>query len=207
MVGAGITGLVTAVLLARTGKSVLVLEARTAGAVTTGNTTGKISLLQGTNLSTIVARHGPSLARDYIQGSREGQDWLLRYCESNSIPVQRESTYTYAQSAKEVPRARAELVATRLAGLDTAWDDDAEVPFPFHGGVRLDDQAQFDPMPLLDSLIDELTNRGGHLVENARVRSVSQQRHGGVRLRVAASQGEVDVEAERCGAGHRHPYP
>jgi glycine/D-amino acid oxidase-like deaminating enzyme len=198
VVGAGITGLVTAVLLARAGKSVLVLEARTAGAVTTGNTTGKISLLQGTNLSTIVARHGPSLARDYIQGSREGQDWLLRYCETNSIPVQRESTYTYAQSAKEVPRARAELVATRLAGLDTAWDDDAEVPFPFHGGVRLDDQAQFDPMPLLDSLIDELTNRGGHLVENARVRSVSQQRHGGVRLRVAASRGEVDVEAERC---------
>ncbi|UMB67984.1 FAD-dependent oxidoreductase [Mycobacterium paraterrae] len=198
VVGAGITGLVTAVLLARAGKNVLVLEARTPGAVTTGNTTGKISLLQGTNLSTIVARHGPALARDYIQGSREGQDWLLRYCETNSVPVQREPTYTYAQSANEVPRARAELVASRLVGLDTVWDDDADVPFPFHGGVRLDDQAQFDPMPLLDSLIGELTNRGGKLVEGARVRSVSLPRHGTVRVRVAAAQGDVDVEAERC---------
>ncbi|ETW26256.1 hypothetical protein [Mycobacterium gastri] len=36
-----------AVLLARAGKEVLVLEVRTAGAVTTGNTTGKLGLLQG----------------------------------------------------------------------------------------------------------------------------------------------------------------
>ena len=50
VVGAGITGLVTAVLLARAGKNVLVLEALSAGAGTTGNTTAKISLLQGTKL-------------------------------------------------------------------------------------------------------------------------------------------------------------
>ena len=44
--GAGITGLMTAALLARAGKSVMVLEARTVGACATGNTTAKISLLK-----------------------------------------------------------------------------------------------------------------------------------------------------------------
>ena len=48
VVGAGLTGLMTALLLARAGRSVVVLEARQVGAVTTGNTTGKVSLLQGT---------------------------------------------------------------------------------------------------------------------------------------------------------------
>src|SRR4051812_16451737 len=56
VVGAGITGLITAVLLARAGKDVLVLEAHSAGAGATGNTTAKISLLQGTKLSKIVGK-------------------------------------------------------------------------------------------------------------------------------------------------------
>ena len=152
------------------------LEARSAGAVTTGNTTGKISLLQGTTLSKIVDRHGADLARDYVKGNREGQDWLLRYCEANNISLQHEDAYTYAQSAKEVPSARAELVASQLAGLDAEWEDDAGVPFPYHGGVRLADQAQFDPMPLLDSLIDELADHGGRITEGAacvRCRSIT----------------------------------
>ncbi len=197
VVGAGIAGLVTAVLLARAGKDVLVLEARSAGAVTTGNTTGKISLLQGTTLSKILGRHGADLARDYVKGNREGQDWLLRYCEANDISVQREDAYTYAQSAKEVPSARAELAACRLAGLDADWDDDAGVPFPYHGGVRLADQAQFDPMPLLDRLIGELTGRGGRIVEGARVRSVSHHQDR-VHLRVHTGHEDVDVDAAQC---------
>ena len=76
VVGAGITGLMTAVLLARAGKDVLVLEARTVGACATGNTTAKISLLQGSHLSKILSKHGKGVARAYVDGNREGQSWL-----------------------------------------------------------------------------------------------------------------------------------
>lgn len=197
VVGAGLTGLITAVLLARAGKDVLVLEARTAGAVTTGNTTGKVSLLQATMLSKIMARHGVGLARDYVRANREGQDWLLRYCDTNGVPVQREDAYTYAQSAKEVPAARAEQLACTRAGLDVEWVDDAGAPFPYHGGVRLPDQAQFDPMPLLDSLTAELSRHGGRLAEGARVRRVSRQGDR-LRLQVRSGYAEATVLARHC---------
>ncbi len=72
----------TAVLLARAGKDVLVLEARTVGACATGNTTAKISLLQGSHLSKILSKHGKGVARAYVDGNREGQSWLLNYCET-----------------------------------------------------------------------------------------------------------------------------
>src|SRR6478736_7790392 len=147
VVGAGLTGLMTAVLLARAGKKVRVLEAHTAGAGATGNTTAKISLLQGTKLSKIVGKHGAKTAQAYVRGNREGQEWIIRHCDAHGLAVQREDAYTYAQSANGVSSVGEELEAAKAAGLDAEWGDEAAVPFPFRGGVRLADQAQFDPMP------------------------------------------------------------
>lgn len=198
VVGAGITGLITAVLLARAGRNVLVLEAHSAGAGATGNTTAKISLLQGTKLSKIVARHGAKRARQYVEGNREGQDWLIQHCAAHGISVQREDAYTYAQSEKGLPSARAELEACEAAGVAAEWADTADVPFPFHGGVRLAEQAQFDPMPFLDSLIVELEERGGRLVEGARVQKVTGE---GDRLALhvrTVDADEFDVHGQQC---------
>ena len=193
--GAGITGLMTAVLLARAGKSVLVLEARRVGACATGNTTAKISLLQGTHLSKIIQRHRVEMAQAYVDGNREGQQWLLHHCQAHGVAVQREDAYTYAQTGKGVPSARAELEACEAVGLNAKWDDEAaDVPFPYHGGVRLPDQAQFDPMPFLDSLVVELLDRGGRLVEGSRVRRVSN-RGEGLTLHVIGPTEDFEIHA------------
>jgi glycine/D-amino acid oxidase-like deaminating enzyme len=198
VVGAGITGLITAVLLARAGRNVLVLEANSLGAGATGNTTAKISLLQGTKLSKIVGKHGPETARQYVQGNREGQEWLLRHCEAHGVAVQREDAFTYAQSSAGVPAAREELEACKAAGLAAEWIDEADVPFPYHGGVRLAAQAQFDPMPLLDSLNAELGERGGRLAQGTRVLKASGH-DDGLKLHVRTTAGEeFDVEAKQC---------
>ena len=183
----------TAVLLARAGKDVMVLEARTVGACATGNTTAKVSLLQGSHLSKILSKHGKSVARAYVDGNRGGQEWVLGHCKSHGVALQREDAYTYAQSGKGVASARAELKACQAVGLPVAWDDDAKVPFPYHGGVRLADQAQFDPMSFLDSLVVELLSRSGRLIEHTLVRRVSGH---GRSLRVHinnAAQQEVEI--------------
>ena len=174
VVGAGITGLTTAVLLARAGKRVTVVEAQYVGAGATGNTTGKVSLLQGTKLSRIAKKHGREVLRDYVIGNTEGRDWLLRYCEEHGLDVQREDDYAYAQAADGVDTARSVLSAARTAGLDSAeWVEQADVPFPFRGGVRLPDQAQIDPMPFLNRLVTELETHGGTLLQGVRVTSIS----------------------------------
>jgi glycine/D-amino acid oxidase-like deaminating enzyme len=195
VVGAGITGLMTAVLLARAGKDVLVLEARTVGACATGNTTAKVSLLQGSHLSKILSKHGPDVARAYVDGNREGQSWVLNHCESHGVAVQREDAYTYAQSDKGLASARAEFKAVQTVGLGATWEAEADVPFPYHGGVRLAEQAQFDPMSFLDALVVELLAHGGRLFEHTRVRRVSGR---GEKLHVHvndAKQREVEFEA------------
>ena len=62
VVGAGITGLTTGLLLARAGRRVAVVEAREVGAVATGNTTAKISLLQGTKYSQLLRYQSEGVA-------------------------------------------------------------------------------------------------------------------------------------------------
>lgn len=192
--GAGITGLMTAVLLARAGRQVLVLEARTVGACATGNTTAKISLLQATQLSKILAKQGKDLAAAYLAGNRAGQEWLLEFCAASGVPVQRESAYSFAQSKRGVAAAHAEFEACRTLGLPATWAAHADTPFDYYGGVRLKEQAQFDPMTFLDALRAELGENGGQVLEHTRVQHVSSS-HRTLRLRVDSPRGQAELRA------------
>jgi glycine/D-amino acid oxidase-like deaminating enzyme/nitrite reductase/ring-hydroxylating ferredoxin subunit len=174
VVGAGLTGLTAALLLAKSGRAVAVIEARDIGAVTTGHTTGKVSLLQGTRLSRILERQSDRVAAAYVEANREGQAWLLRFCDTHSVPYQRRAAVTFAHDSEQSLRqARAEQAAAARLGLDVGWRNDLDVPFPHRGGAFLADQAQVDAMDVLEALTRELRAAGGVVVVGRRVVAAS----------------------------------
>lgn len=172
--GAGLTGLVTALLLARSGRRVAVIEARHVGAGTTGNTTAKLSLLQGTKLSRLLRRQPEQKARAYVDANRAGFDWLLQFCQEHGVRVQRRHAVTYAASSDELEPVRREHEAAHLLGLDVRWTDRLDVPFPNLGATLLANQAQFDPMDVLLALTDQVREHGGLVCEGVRVIGVSR---------------------------------
>jgi glycine/D-amino acid oxidase-like deaminating enzyme/Rieske Fe-S protein len=185
--GAGLTGLVTALLLARSGQNVLVLEARFPGAVTTGNTTAKVTLLQGTFLSQLARQYSQKQVQAYVDGNREGQAWLLRYLDEHSVPYQARDAYTYAASAQGTEKLREEVSAATTAGLDVEYVRDAGLPFPVHGAIRLAGQAQIHPVDVLDTLVADLRSRGGSVVGGVRLQDVT----GGRPATVHTDRGDV----------------
>jgi glycine/D-amino acid oxidase-like deaminating enzyme/nitrite reductase/ring-hydroxylating ferredoxin subunit len=190
VVGAGLTGLVTALLLARSGMQVAVLEARFMGAVTTGNTTAKLSLLQGTVLSSMRRHFSARVLRAYVDGNREGQEWLLRYLAEQQVPVQRRDAYTYAGTAEGTALLEKELDASREAGLDVVRTADTGLPYETHGALLLENQAQFNPMDVLEALARDVRSRGGVIIEGVRVQDV----RAGNPATVSTSRGKVHAD-------------
>ncbi|UKA48011.1 FAD-dependent oxidoreductase [Arthrobacter sp. FW305-123] len=172
VVGAGLTGMVAALLLSRSGQRVVVFEARTLGAVTTGNTTGKLSLLQGGVLSALRSQYSLKVVQAYVEANKSGQAWLTQYMEQQGIAFQRRTAVTFATTDDGGQRLRKEAAVSRDAGLDVHFSRDPGLPFPVVEALELEGQAQIHPMDVLETLARDIREHGGMIVEDMQVQNV-----------------------------------
>ena len=172
IVGAGITGLSTAVMLTRAGLDVAVVEAGEVAQLATGGNTGKVSLLQGQRLAQIRQHHPAGLVKAYVDANRDGMDWLTAFADGSDVSYTRRTDHTYAQKADSLDKVRAQHDAAREAGLPTRMltpADLSSMPFPVAGAVALEDQVMIDPVSLSRALADEFLGSGGTLHTGIRV--------------------------------------
>ncbi|WP_336707409.1 FAD-dependent oxidoreductase [Oerskovia sp. USHLN155] len=189
IVGGGLTGLATAVELTRHGVRAVVLEALTTGSGTTGRTTGKVSLLQGTRYARIAELHPPAVLRCYAAANAQGMDWLEALSSSARLGWEPRDAVTVALDDQERAEVVREHELSRRLGLDATLDDVPELPFPHRVGLRLAGQAQIDPLQLVDTLLDELDAHDVPVFERSRVLSV--RRTGRRSVTVRTDRGQV----------------
>jgi glycine/D-amino acid oxidase-like deaminating enzyme/nitrite reductase/ring-hydroxylating ferredoxin subunit len=176
VVGGGIAGLITALLLKREGLSVAVVEANRVGHGVTGATTAKVSALQQTVCSQVRSRHGQEAATAYAQASVSGVEQIAALVEELGIEcdLERRAAVTYAASADEVDSVEKEADALREAGLGVEFDPGGEIPVEAHATARLDDQLQIQPLRLCEGLAAALIESGGDIYEDTRVLGLSR---------------------------------
>jgi glycine/D-amino acid oxidase-like deaminating enzyme len=188
VVGAGITGLVTASLLSAQGAQVVVLDRHGVGGVVTRSSTAKLSALQGTIHRLLADAHGAEAAAAYAAANLAAVDGLISLIEQQGVDcgLERAPALTYATTPDGVEVAAAELAAAKDAGLPVTWVADAGLPFETSGAVRLEGQAHLDPGALCAGLATALP-AGSSVHTGMTVESV-EEGEGGCTVRVATGE-------------------
>lgn len=172
VLGGGLSGLLAGLLVARTGRSVVLLEARRIGDGTTGHSTAKVSLLQGDRLSRILEHQTSALARAYVDGNRTGQAWLAGFVDERGITHASATAWTYAVTDRGAARVSTESECAAAAGLVVQRGTETPLPFPVADALSLAGQWALDPLELLDALAQALEEAGGQIHEGSRATGV-----------------------------------
>jgi glycine/D-amino acid oxidase-like deaminating enzyme/nitrite reductase/ring-hydroxylating ferredoxin subunit len=181
VLGAGVTGLTTALLLKEAGLRVAVVEAERVAMGATAHSTVKVTAGHGLLYSELVRRFDVETARVYAEANVAGLAEIVSMAERLGIDcdLERRPNHVWAESAVELESLRAESLVERELGLPTTLLDAAdELPFEVTGLLRMEDQAQFHPRRFLLGLAAAIDGDGSSVFEHARAHRVDERDDG-----------------------------
>lgn len=156
VIGAGLTGVLTAWMLQEKGLDVVVLERDTPGQGTTGRSTGKITTQHGMLYAKLISSRGLRTAKQYLHAN---QSAIHAYAEliaklNIDCDFQYMPSYLYSRTSETV--LQSELTAARSLGVRAELVHKAQLPFPIAAAIKFPDQACFHPLRFLHALLPPL---------------------------------------------------
>jgi glycine/D-amino acid oxidase-like deaminating enzyme len=175
ILGGGIAGLTTAVLLKETGHTIAVIEAdRIVKGVTVGST-AKISMAPNMIYSKLILNLGKSKAQDFANANIKAVEQVADIVRKHNIDCefQRLPLYIYTESTEKVNEIKNEFEAAKELGLPTSYTEEVPLPFKTSPAIKYNNQAQFHPRKYLLALSENITGEGSYIFEKTRVITVN----------------------------------
>src|SRR4051794_7992462 len=193
VLGGGIAGLTTALLLKRDGAKVAVVEAGRVGAGVTAYTTAKVTSLHGIQYQSVESSFGEDGARVYAEANEAGLERVAQFVDELAIDCdwRRKPAYTYAEDDGDRGKIEDEVEAAVRAGLPATFTTDTDLPWTVAAAIRVEDQAEFHPRLYLLALAEEVDGDGSHVFERSRAIAVAGGRE---RVRVSTTRGELTAD-------------
>ncbi len=176
IVGGGITGVTTALLLQQSGKSCLLAEAQTLGFGTTGGTTAHLNTMLDTDYHTLIDDFGEENARRVATVTREAIGLIHKHVEQYKIDCGLADVpgYLFAQDEQQAKDLEKIFDASRTATIPIEYINRIPVPIPFQKAVVFDQQGQLHPSRYLFALAQAFEEAGGVLLQHCRVNEVAE---------------------------------
>ena len=188
VVGGGIAGLTTALMLTRYGLSVAVLDDGPIGGGETGRTSAHLASAVDDRYYHLEARFGERGAQLVAESHAAAIDWIEAAVLEFGIDCdfRRVDGYLVAGPDRQGERAQheldRELVAAQRAGLTVERVDRAPLPFDRGPALRFARQAQFHPLRYLRGLAAAVLEAGGTIHTGVHVEAIEPARPLSVRM-------------------------
>lgn len=189
IVGAGISGLTAAYLLAREGRSVVVVDDKPPGGGQTGRTTAHLSAAIDDGFHRLEQLHGRQGARLAAESHASAIDRIEAISQRESIACEfrRVDEFLYAAPGDSLEALHHELAAAGRAGLDVELVERAPLPFETGPCLRFARQAQFHPLAYLAGLVRAIVRDGGQIYGTTHADTIT----GGDVARVQTGHGPI----------------
>ena len=158
VIGGGIVGITTALLLQEAGVETVLLEANRLACGVSGFTTAKVSSQHGLIYDRLRSRFGPGAAAGYGAANEAALAWMAERVRRDGIDCDWRRRPSYAYVTDDRATAEREAEAAAEAGLPATFVESTGLPYPVAGAVRFDDQAEFHVRKYLLALAEGLTD-------------------------------------------------
>lgn len=192
VIGGGITGITTAQLLKNAGLKVAVLEALQVGAANTGHSTGNLYVAVEEGFDTIKSKYNTDDLKTVIRARAEA----LRLIEQNineysiNCDYKKVNWYSYTVNEENVSKLQKILKAGQDAGAEIIEAVQGEIPFSIHYGIKMGNQAQFNPLRYTQQLAKIVEGGNCRVFENSRVIEIEDDRDDEM-VKVTTTNGSV----------------
>ena len=189
VIGAGITGVTTALLLQQAGKSCVLLEAQNPGFGTTGGTTAHLNTFYDAPYYKIIKDFGEENAKLIAQGGRSAIGLIKTNIETHHIECgfDERDAYLFSLNEKQNKELEDIVESSNKVGVHMEFTNKNPFPIPHLKVAKISGQAQFNPMRYLHGLLQAFEVAGGKLVQNCRVVNITE----GEVLKIETSLGNV----------------
>ena len=193
IIGGGITGLTSGILLLRAGKRVAIIDNAQIAMGETGFTTAHLTQILDNRYHQIIADFGEENALLAADSGRAAINMIESLANDHNISCdfQRVDGFLYAEQSDDAGDLDKEMEALRKVHIRAERLNAAPLPFKTAQAIRVENQAQFHPRKYLLPLAHEIVRLGGKIFEQTRVTDVKD-----------GSPCHVETESGRVTAKH-----
>lgn len=182
IVGGGITGVTTAVLLKRAGLRVALLTNERLGSGTTGATTAHLVSIPDLDFRDLKDKFGLDKARLTIESLFSAIHNIQAFSKNldERVQFERVPAYKYTEAPEDLDFLADEADIAHSLGMHCSLTQQTDLPYRALCALKVENQAMFHPLHYLRQLAAQIPGQGSYLFENSPIENIESGTNGSV---------------------------